>query len=243
MAKLEIKETLEVLLKIQYIDSKLAELEVSKVFYPKLLEDLRNEIRDLENEVDDMKEKTLELRKNIELKNLELSQTKEKLAQGQQRLLTVKSNKEYDAVQRELQSCEERIAQLEVELLRLMEDLELSESGEKTLSEELKTKETGNLVQIEEIEKKFAAIEEKSAEILAERKTFTQLIDQKILDRYERIAEGTNGFAVVKVIHRACGGCFQSLPPKLCQAIRRRDTINGCEACGRILVWDDECSD
>ncbi|MCK5833808.1 hypothetical protein KAH81_09085 [bacterium] len=242
MAKLEIKETLGILLKLQDIDSKIAELEVSKVFYPKLLENLRNEIDSLSEQVKNTKTNISELKKTIDLKNLELEQNKEKLTQGQQRLLSVKSNKEYDAVQREIQNSEENIAQLEVELISLMEDLERAEADEKKLTEELSTKEKGNAIQIEEMEKQYSAIEGKSAEIQSKRNTYAELIDKKILDTYERIAEGTNGFGVVKVVHRACGGCFQSLPAKFCQAIRRHDTINYCETCGRILVWDDECS-
>ncbi|HHS50547.1 MAG TPA: hypothetical protein ENN07_05465 [candidate division Zixibacteria bacterium] len=242
MAKLSIKETLELLLKTQEIDVELANLEISKIYYPKLLEELREEVIELEKKSESMKESIIGLRKSIDEKNLELEQTREKLLKGQQRLLTVKSNKEYDAVQREIQASEESIAKLEVEIISLMEDLDRSEAEEVELREELEKKTEENSTRIEDITQQFTAIENKTKQILSRRKEYTEKIDPKILDKYQMIADGMNGFAVAKVLNRACGGCYQSLPPKLCQAIRRQDSIICCEACGRILVWDDESS-
>jgi predicted nucleic acid-binding Zn-ribbon protein len=242
MAKPSVKETLKILLHLQDIDSKLAELKVSKVFYPRLLEDLRGEIVTLKERLSETKTKILDFRKEIDLKNLSIEENKEKFSNGQQRLLSVKSNKEYDAVQKEIQASEEHIAQIEEETIRLMEELDIEMKLEKALLEELETKEHSNVIQIDEIEKKYSAIENTVAKIQRDRDENAMKIDRKILTTYERIADGTQGHAVVKVVNRACGGCFQSLPPKLCQSIRRQDRINICEACGRILVWDDDVS-
>jgi len=229
-------------MKLQEIDGKLSELEVSKVFYPKLLEQLHDEVTQLDSDLADTETQIIQLKKDIDLKELELRTTKEKLANSQQRLLTVQSNKEYDAVQHEILSSEESIAQLEEDTIRMMEDLEIMQKLGEELAAKLEIARPGNEKQIEEIEQKYATIEEKAAEIRRKYEELATKVDRRNLSAYKRIREGTQGHAVVKVISRACGGCFQALPPKQIQEIRRMTVISFCEACGRILVWDDDVS-
>ncbi len=242
MPKKDVKEILETLMELQEIDSQLAELEVSKVYYPKLLEQLRTEVSDLEKELVETRDEVVDLKKTIKLKELELEQTREKLSASQQRLLTVQSNKEYDAVQHEIMASEETVAQLEEETIRLMEDLDIAEKKAEELEEKLSAATENNEVQIKEIEEKYAKIEDKVDNIRKKHDTLASSIDKRILSTYKRIREGTQGHAIVKVVSRACGGCFQTLPPRQCQEIKRMSNISYCEACGRILVWDEEVS-
>jgi len=242
MPKKDVKEILETLMELQEIDSQLAELEVSKVYYPKLLEQLRTEVSDLEKEFGETRDEVADLKKTIRLKELELETTREKLSASQQRLLTVQSNKEYDAVQHEIMASEETIAQLEEETIRLMEDLDIAEKKVEELEEKLSAASENNKVQIREIEQKNAKIEDKVDNIRKKHDALASSIDKRILATYKRIREGTQGHAIVKVISRACGGCFQTLPPRQCQEIKRMSNISYCEACGRILVWDEEVS-
>lgn len=47
-----------------------------------------------------------------------------------------------------------------------------------------------------------------------------------------------NGLAVVSVKRKACGGCFNQIPPQRQLDIRISKKIIVCEYCGRILVSD-----
>jgi hypothetical protein len=139
-------------------------------------------------------------------------------------------------------AAEERVAQLEEDMIRLMEELETSEKDSEQLTEKLSGARENNESQIKDIEKKYASIEERAEKIKAEHHELAAGVDRRTLAAYKRIREGTHGHAIVNVVSRACGGCFQSLPPRQCQEIKRMTAINFCEACGRILVWDDEVS-
>ena len=238
----DVKDTLETLMKIQEIDSQLAELEVSKVYFPQLLEELQGEIDSLSVNLKEVNESITDMKKNIDLKNLEMKQTEEKLKDAQDKLLQVGSNKEYDAVQHEIQNSEESIAQLEEDLIRLMEDLENAEKKSEELDEKLETSREENEKKISSIEEEFESIEQKVSRIEAKRSRLASKVNNRILNNYERISKGMNGHAIVKVTNRACGGCYQALPPRQCQEIRKMNKITFCEACGRILVWDDEVS-
>lgn len=242
MSNTDVKKTLETLMALQEIDSQLAELEVSKIYYPRLLEQLRDEIVELETELRETREKVTVLKRDIKLTELDLAESKGRLTSSQQRLLTVQSNKEYDAVQHEIMASEEKSAQLEEEMIRLMEDLDYSQKKAEELDEKLESTRERNTAQIDQIQLENASIEEKMAKIMEQHEMLASSVDRRTLSAYNRIRGGTSGHAVVKVVSRACGGCFQSLPPRQCQEIKRMANVTFCEACGRILVWDDEVS-
>jgi predicted nucleic acid-binding Zn-ribbon protein len=46
----------------------------------------------------------------------------------------------------------------------------------------------------------------------------------------------------VAVEKGACGGCFSSLPPQRVNEVRLVERLVLCDACSRILIWDEESS-
>ncbi len=57
---------------------------------------------------------------------------------------------------------------------------------------------------------------------------------------YERYYKRYHDRAIVSVKGGVCQGCFVSIPPMRLDIIRRMDSLEICENCGRILVWEDE---
>ncbi|HUV87662.1 MAG TPA: C4-type zinc ribbon domain-containing protein [bacterium] len=57
---------------------------------------------------------------------------------------------------------------------------------------------------------------------------------------YERYYEKYHDRAIVSVKGGVCHGCFVTIPPMRLDIIRRMDSIEFCENCGRILIWEEE---
>ncbi len=57
---------------------------------------------------------------------------------------------------------------------------------------------------------------------------------------YERYFEKYHHRAIVPVKGGVCQGCFVTIPPMRLDIIRRMDSIEFCENCGRILIWEEE---
>ena len=55
--------------------------------------------------------------------------------------------------------------------------------------------------------------------------------------RFDQLLKAKNGIAVAGVARGACGGCFNSIPPQFLNEIRKAESLQICESCGRILVW------
>jgi len=57
---------------------------------------------------------------------------------------------------------------------------------------------------------------------------------------YERYYQKYHDRAIVHVKSGVCQGCFVTIPPMRLDIIRRMDSIEFCENCGRILIWEDD---
>lgn len=57
---------------------------------------------------------------------------------------------------------------------------------------------------------------------------------------YERYYQKYLARAIVSVKNGVCQGCFVTIPPMRLDIIRRMDSLEVCENCGRILVWEED---
>jgi predicted nucleic acid-binding Zn-ribbon protein len=68
------------------------------------------------------------------------------------------------------------------------------------------------------------------------RLTLIKQIPPADLRAYERVRRKYR-WAVVPVVNRICGGCFQTLPTSATRGVLEGVTLPTCENCGRILCW------
>ena len=96
------QQQLEMLLKLQVIDYDLGELERSKEYLPDMMENLKKEMAEAKLKFDiceqDLEEATLK-QKSLEL---EVKTKEEELSKYQQQMMSIKTNKEYDALVAEI---------------------------------------------------------------------------------------------------------------------------------------------
>ena len=233
--QLPIKEQLKILLKIQEYDSQLLELQMRKSFFPDLLKQLKEEIKNLEAEFKEKSDRLTEVKKELDLMELTLKQEEQALKDSQDKLLKVSTNKEYDAVQMEIETHEEKIAEAEEKIIVLLDEQKSLEKEVAELEERLKKTKELNESRIAEIKKNSQEIDQIIEKIKAEKAHLEEKVSMRLLNKYRQIRQGQQGVAVVPVVDRACGGCHQALPPQRIQEIRAGKLVI-CESCGRILV-------
>ena len=112
---------LELLLKLQVIDYDIGELERSKEYLPDMMGNLKHEISDAQTKLDAVTSELEEAK--IRQKNLELevSSKEAELQKFQQQMMSIKTNKEYDALVGQIDSVKESISSSETELLELID--------------------------------------------------------------------------------------------------------------------------
>jgi len=231
------QKDIELLLRLQEIDYYIGELERSKDYIPDMMENLKKEIDECFETHTGYTERLTEAK--LEMKNLELevNTNKEALEKFQEKMLSIKTNKEYDALVKEIDSAKETISTGEDKILMLMGEIEeLTGKVEEYQGKCDKVKDE-NQAQLDTLQTQIDSVEEKRDLKEAERKNIQSKIPKNVMSIYERIRKGRGGMAVVSVKKRACGACYKQLEPQLVQEIKKGDRFITCDSCGRILVW------
>lgn len=229
------------LLEAQDIDLEIDRLHKSKKDYPEQISFLKNQIEDLSKslvDLDTMINETKQSRSDIED---EIETEREMLSRKEKRLLETKTNKEYNAVQSEIEQGRKRIDMLETEELEFMSKIETLEPQKEDTRKRLEEISGENSVRIDALERSLGSVESDIRGLEVKRDAVLADVNKRLIAVYSRLRKGRNGLAITPVnkAKLSCSGCFKHLPPQRVMEIRRGKTLIACENCGRILVWDE----
>ena len=235
------KESMFKLLDLQVIDKEIDALRRSRQEYPDEIERLQGELGEAESKIQEKRQRAEELEKSRRSLELELEAINQDMKLHQDRLNEVKTNKEYDALQHEIEALRNRIEEHETAILEAIEeseDLVQKLEDDEAIFGEMKSEGLGR---INELQSRLDSVEENVRVWEKKRGVVESEIDRRPLSIYSRIQRVVRGgIAVVPIEKAACGGCFRQLSPQRLMEIRRQDQIIRCENCGRILVWNEE---
>ncbi len=224
---------------LQRVDSNLDELHELKGDLPHLVEVLEKRLQEkdaLRNSLEATVKNSHVRRDQIDL---EIVTTKEKIEKYKEQQFQIKTNKQYDALTREIDVSQERVKTLEKEMEMIegkaanaKTDLETLAPELQELRKELKERQT----ELDLVNKEH---EDEELKLKHEREKLVVRIDKNDVKSYERIRKALGGKAVVGVRRNACGGCFKRVPPQVSVELRKNSRLMTCENCGRLLVSDD----
>ncbi len=236
------RNNLELLLKLQVIDYDLGELERSKDYLPDMMENLNREIEDSKQRLAETTEELSTARMTRAALELELKTKEAELQKYQQQMMSIKTNKEYDALVAQIDAIKTGISDNESKLLGVMERMENLEKEVVTLEEKQTQILANNEKQLLVLREKIDSIGTKVTNKQADRDEVVAAIPRDTLSAYERIRKGRGGRAIVPIKKRACSSCFKALTPRKIQEIRRNDDVLPCDYCGCLLYWDNDIS-
>lgn len=232
-------EKLAVMMQLQRKDLELKRLLETKDAIPNLIAEKDRKLEDEKRKVADIQEEVQVLVKKRRSLETDLSALEGKVKGKQAQLLRVSNNKEYQALLHEIENTLELQSKSEMELLKMMEEEDRLGAEARRMEEAL-----GSAADAIEREKEELVTELKNKEDLIPateraREDIAARLGPSLLSRYERIAKGKAGLAVVALRKGACGGCFTALPPQTLNEVKRNNRLITCEHCGRVLVWDE----
>lgn len=232
-----VEDKLKNLLQLQKIDSKLDEIQVLKGELPMEVSDLEDEITGLNARQTRIEEEINGISEFIEGKKSMVKDSEALIAKYEKQSENVKNNREFEAINKEIEDqqleiklCEKHIRDANEELTEKIKGLDLAKKAVASKEGVLNHKKSELEKIIADTEKEETALNKNSAEARGH-------IDERLMYSYDRIRNSyRNGLAVVAVDRDACGGCFNSIPPQRQSEIRLHKKIIVCENCGRILV-------
>lgn len=233
-----VENKLKLLFALQQVDMQLQEIHELKGDLPGLVAELQSRTDDLKARLKELENTIKQAKVDREKADIELIDLGEKIEKYKNQQLSVKSNKQYDALTREIEMAEQRMEQLE-------KDMESSEGRiqlAKTDMDGLTAQHLESSTELDEKKKELREVnkehEKEELKFRHEREKLLARIDADDLERYEKIYKAKGGKAVVPVKRGACGGCFSRVPPQKILEIRQNAKFFTCEHCGRILVSD-----
>lgn len=234
------KEQLLLLIELQK-----AESEINKV--NNKCRSLPEEIAKLEEELSVFEAGLEEDRKKFEGTQKAHREGEEKLKKGQdglkkskERLNDVKTNKEYQAVLKEIEASEQKNSEAEDQIIVLLEAVDHAKAEFKIKEKEMDAYQQ----RYGETRKKMEAELHSFDDVLQVCRSKSEMLRGKIspelLKKYEAIKTLHNTLAVVAVWKEVCGGCYMNLPPQLYIELQKSTELHTCPNCNRIIYWYDQ---
>ncbi len=164
-----------------------------------------------------------------------LVQEKENAEKSEGRLPAIKTQKEYVAVLKEIDTAKKLSRDLEERIASRREEASGfgSEMAEK--EEQLKGLEEQAAAQEGELQKELKSLKATLASKAAEREELCKAIPVPLRKRYQQLIDRRGGIAVVPANGGACLGCNIHLPPQLYNSLFRVQEIQACPYCNRLI--------
>ncbi|MBI3122618.1 MAG: hypothetical protein HYZ03_10075, partial [candidate division NC10 bacterium] len=169
-------------------------------------------------------------------KERELDEATINTKKKQARPFEIKTNEEYSAVLKEIESLKEKSSKLEEEILNLLERGDVAAKTVTDAEKGFKAAEALHQNERTEKEGQLARLRQELAILQEARKGQASRLDTDLLRQYTRLRK-SRGVAVVAVKDGSCGGCGISLTPQTYTEVRRNDRMFTCSSCNRILYF------
>ncbi|MFN5374963.1 MAG: zinc ribbon domain-containing protein [Chitinophagaceae bacterium] len=235
-----VEEKLAALLNLQKVESKLDAIAILKGELPIEVRDLEDEIQGLHSRETRMEEEINGINEFIEQKKQTIVQSSELIKKYEKQSDNVKNNREYEAINKELEMQTLEVKLAERHIKDANEEIADKARALDVVKKNIANKDANLKVKKSELDKIIAETEKEEKEFAALSAKARASVDPRLLTSFDRIRKNfRNGLAVVPVVRDACGGCFNAIPPQRQSEIRQHKKIIVCENCGRVLVDED----
>jgi len=235
-------QDLEYLIKLQNIDLRIKEQELAKEQYPVAVLDLQAQIRNAESVRDTAAARLEQLTGSIAEFDDHTAKLRESLAKSQERLSSIQTNREYDAVHKEIEAQKGMLGTSESRKAGLEADIEKQKAALEEAEKEFERLKTELEPQIADLTAKIGAIDSNIAEITKERDEVSPQVSQHTQRTYDSIRKKRKNGKAVSLVDsnaRTCSTCFMVLQPQVFNVVKRGSKVVICESCGSMLLWDE----
>jgi len=223
---------------LQKIDSQLQDIAELLGDLPRKVDALKNEESALIKSVEDGKTRIKELELEISKFDGQMTDIKEKIDKHKDQLFLVTTNKQYDALQYEIDHLKAGLDDIETKTLEYTEEKETLEERIKSEEENLDTLSKDLIERREKLEVLMNESSEKKTKLKLQRDKKRKDIENTTLSRYDRIHAARKGISVIHVHGTACGGCGAFIPPQIISEVKAEKGSHTCDSCSRFLYWE-----
>lgn len=229
------KEILQQLANLQYIDSRIDEIKQLRGDLPEEILDIETDIARGEAKLSKLESEEKALMVEYDSLILEVKSSEEKVSRYEDQQLTVRNNREYDALTKEIEAQKQVIENAKARTIEVEKRKEeIGPEVEKARTELEQVKALFDQKQ-NSLEKVMKSTQDEEDVLIKKRDEVEKGIDARYMRNYKRLRDGlNNGIAVVAMDRGAALG--MALPPQTQVEVRRMNKIIFDENSGRIVV-------
>ncbi len=220
---------------LQCIDLKIDGRQAEKDLLLQQLADLDREIQESRLSLDTLREELAALQGEKEENDKTLATEGDNIVRSEARLHDIKTQKEYQAVLKEVSTAKKVKTELEERMIVKIGEAELLQ-GKIAEGEQNLALLTGNIgLRKGEVQEKLDKLEAVIAGDQSRREETTAGLTPPLLNRYQMLREKRQGIAVVEARDGSCLGCNMQIPPQMYNNLYKGLELIVCPHCQRML--------
>ncbi len=234
------REKIHVLVQLQTIEKKRSDIEAMLSQVQGKMTEAEARFQDVETRLSQCRDQIETLKKTYREYDREAQQNRARQAKSQERLHSVKTNKEYQLLLKEIDELKRIDSQHEDRMLACLYDIETAQSQLAALQAQYQSvarqvSETKEKIQQEsrENEKHLAICQQEWERVFG-------LVDAKLYELYRQVRHRISGDAIAAVIGATCQGCNLNIPPQSYNELKSSEVLNFCPHCQRIIYWNGQ---
>ena len=225
-------------LKLQKIDIEIAEFEKSFEKLPKEISAMETKIDSENIKINNLKEKINELEKEMKNYNNEIDSIDNKINEQEEKLFSINSTKEFEALQKETGDLKRLKLEIEDSQIKTMESTDNSKKALTEMEQFFLSEIEPLTSQIETLKSKLKEYTDKKDKLSIERDSKTKTLDQDFLIRYESLMID-NPPVIVPAIGETCSYCCLTIPPQTYIKVLQKTEVVSCPHCRKILIPEE----
>jgi uncharacterized protein len=228
---------LERLIHLQALDSRAAEARRLQTAIPDTQRALDLKLQGARDGVAAAKEQLATNQTDRRALEKDITAVQTRLTRYKDQLMEVKTNREYTAMQHEIDMAQAEVKRMEDIMLEHMLGGDERAAALTAAEAALKTAEQQIVRERADLDRELAAAGTTLEALLAERATLVADIPRQVLALYDTLSRGRKGIAVAQAKDGLCVECHVRLRPQVYSELRQNAVVRQCENCQRILYF------
>lgn len=234
------KEKIQVLVNLQNVEAEIRRIQALLAETPAKLAAIDDEMNAFEATLAEEDGQLQAVQKAYRNQEREAQSVLDQIKKSNERLSTVKTNKEYQSILKEIDDLKRKNSLIEDEMLACLEQIEAADAAVSQKKAQVKDKRQAADRKKGEIERENQKLTDDLAHLEQAGRDAAQRVDADLLDRYRRVQEQVKQAAVAPVVDAVCQGCHLNIPRQLFNELHRFDELTFCPHCRRIIFFQEE---
>ena len=229
---------LDRLIRLQQLDSTIEDARRRLAVHPQRLADADLRLTDAEQRVEAARQRLKDNQEARRALEKDAAVFQGRVSKFKSQLSEVKTNREYQAIQHEIETAQGDLGAVEEKVLEQMLNADVIAADIKQAEAALATQRKDVEAEKATLGREMVSVEAALAGASKGRATLLAEMEPRLIALFEQVARARKGVAICSATRDGlCSVCHVRLRPQVFQLVRQNDSIIQCDTCNRILYY------